>query len=478
MASSGGLSILEESSESGVLRLPQSQSAGSDTGSTKEGKYMADTVLVNKGELFKPTIVDVFAHGIRQRSERIRNDALEILGGEHTVYLMFDGGVIPVDETVDHSSIDFLSPSVQMQIYAHNRERILYDQGENGLSIEQFMAFLRDPRCGLDEQGQSRIRFQLFEPLGSGNFSRVYRAYDGLKDQQVTLKVMVFKDPQDDRNEALQVQVVRMIYEAYALQQVQHPHAARLHDDFACITADGGVLAMDGNYGPSLSRLLKREYRFSEQEVLHICGVLSGVLRHLHQKGVVHRDVKPSNVLRDFETGHLTLVDFGTIIGPRDQEHIPHHSAFHEMSLGYQSSTQYFSGTPFYMSPESLYGDPTDMNTPARDMYALGVTAYQLIEGHLPFRFGRMNELLIAVSNMPPPPFQREDMSPAVKAFVMQLLEKKPAARPTAEEAQLFFTRRRLANALHQQVPKGCFPESLAKMIHAFLPQRWLDALV
>jgi serine/threonine protein kinase len=171
--------------------------------------------------------------------------------------------------------------------------------------------------------------------------------------------------------------------------------------------------------GESLYACIRREHAMPFARAVVILRDLARALEYAHAQGVVHRDVKPDNVL--LVTGAAMLTDFGiaTVLTPAGVPSVPE-----------RRGRGRAVGTPTYVSPEQAAGEPrVDHRT---DLYSLGVLAYELLTGHPPFRPSTLRALLASHRSEPPPPIRaaRPDLPEWLGELVMQLLEKRPDDRP------------------------------------------------
>ena len=258
-------------------------------------------------------------------------------------------------------------------------------------------------------------RFRIERELTGGGMSRVFVATETALGRRVVIKVL----PPDL---AAGVNVERFHREIQLAAQLQHPHIVPLLD---AGNADGLLwFSMPYIEGESLRTPVTRGDRLPPREVVHLLHDLLEALAFAHDRGVVHRDIKPGNVLT---MGRSALVtDFGiakalSAAGP---------------AAG-ATATGIAVGTPAYMAPEQLAADPAADHRV--DLYALGLVAYELLTGTSPFGGRTPQETLAAQLTLVPSPPHRlaPDVPRALSALVMQCLEKDAARRPPSARAML-----------------------------------------
>jgi Tol biopolymer transport system component len=250
-------------------------------------------------------------------------------------------------------------------------------------------------------------RYRLERELGGGSMATVYLAEDVRHGRQVALKLL--------RQEyAATFAAERFLREIEIAARLQHPHIVPLLDSGEV----GGnlYLVMPFIEGESLRVRLVREGRLPAGEVIRILGDVADALAYAHGKGIIHRDIKPDNIL--LAGRHALVTDFGVAkavsaatLAPRDL------------------TTGVALGTPAYMAPEQATADP---NLDQRvDLYALGVVGYELLTGAPPFEGPTAQAILTAhVLDAPPPLAERRpDVSPALAAIVDRCLAKQPGDR-------------------------------------------------
>jgi serine/threonine protein kinase len=250
-------------------------------------------------------------------------------------------------------------------------------------------------------------RYRLDRRLGAGGMSTVFLALDTVLERQVAVKLLAEHLAEDEAF------VARFRREALAAARLQHPNVVQVFDS----GEDGGTgrhyIVMEYVDGPSCADLL-REHKVLDIEhaVAYARDACHG-LDYAHRGDVVHRDVKPGNLLVSSETGSVKLADFG-IAKAAEQTRI----------------TQVGSvlGTAAYLSPEQARGDEA---SPASDIYSLGVCAYQFLTGRLPHEYGSLTELALKQQEHAVEPIvdHRPEVPEALDRAVRLCLQPDPEAR-------------------------------------------------
>ncbi len=247
-------------------------------------------------------------------------------------------------------------------------------------------------------------KYELRAEIGRGGMGVVYEGFDPWLERRVAIKVLA---PHLAWEEEF---VARFLREARAAARLRHPHIVTIHD----VGTEAGwyYFVMEFLEGRPLTALLRERGRLELNEALPVLGPLAEALDYAHCRGVVHRDVKPANVVIGPD-GRVTLTDFGIA---RAGE-----------GTGVTRSGLLL-GTPAYMSPEQALGQPVDARS---DQYALGVLAYEMLVGQVPFHDESTPVVLRQVAFDPPPPAQLlcPGLPVGAARALERVLEKSPTAR-------------------------------------------------
>jgi serine/threonine protein kinase len=255
-------------------------------------------------------------------------------------------------------------------------------------------------------------RYRLVEPVGSGGMGQVWRGFDEVLEREVAVKEVLLPDglPGTRRDDM----IARTMREARAAARLQHPGIVAVYD---ALQLEGVPwIVMEFVNGPSLARVIADHGRLAWARVAAIGADLADALAHAHAAGVVHRDVKPANVLL---TGHRTvLTDLGIarVLDATTQ----------------LTSTGMIIGTPHYMAPEQIDGEPA--RAPA-DLWALGATLYHAVEGLPPFDGAPMMVLFAAILTRPAPtPSHAGPLAPVLSSLLTKTASQRPSAAALTEQ--------------------------------------------
>jgi len=292
-------------------------------------------------------------------------------------------------------------------------------------------------------------RYKVLEELGQGSMGIVYKAHDPNLDLILAVKVL--------RPECLQGEtlVKRFIAEARVLGRLDHPNIVRVYN----VDEDQGTvyIAMELLEGEGLNDLAKRK-RFSPEEIADLGATIAEALGYAHSKGVVHRDVKPGNILVRSD-GKPKITDFGIARIEDSAEHL-------------MTQAGEVLGTPAYMSPEQVLSEPVDGRS---DLFSLGIILYELCAGERPFRGDSLGAVFQAITQATPVPLSQ--LNPEIPAVLAEVVERCLRRNPPDR----FQSGEDLAAALH-----GCFrkesPVEAAPVDSREIPKKgtpaWVFAVV
>ncbi len=290
-------------------------------------------------------------------------------------------------------------------------------------------------------------RYVLRSLLAVGGMGEVWRGVDSELDRPVAVKVL---KEEAQSNETF---LKRFRNEAQNAAGLVHPHIAQVFDYGD--QAGAAYLVMELVDGEPLSTLLERELTVDEDRLVRMMiGTCQG-LHVAHQAKVMHRDIKPGNLLIEGED-HIKITDFGVSRG-------------HGQTT--LTATGMVMGTAQYLAPELALGKPA---TPASDLYALGIIAYESVVGKRPFTAASPVDIAIAQVNETVPPLP-STVSPALAALIMDLLEKNPKRRPgTALELEGILHQLHLTPKAERIAREHRAPETISPKRTGNAPQRMM----
>ena len=244
-------------------------------------------------------------------------------------------------------------------------------------------------------------RYRILEPLGAGGYSQVYLAHDEALRRDVAIKIL---DPDASRDSELRR---RFVKEARALAQLAHPNIVAVYD---VGEVDGLPFIVMERLEASLKEAIERNGALEPAEAVRIANEVAAGLAAAHARGIVHADLKPSNILFDPQ-GRAKIADFGIARTPQDSAETP----------------QIFA-TALYVAPERVEGRPA---TTATDIYGLGLILYEMLVGKPPFVSANAAVLLRDHVVRPPipPSHLRQALPPELDPIVLKALAKDPALR-------------------------------------------------
>ncbi|MBC7896950.1 MAG: serine/threonine protein kinase, partial [Cytophagaceae bacterium] len=247
--------------------------------------------------------------------------------------------------------------------------------------------------------------------LGQGGMGEVYLARDVMLERHVAIKVLPAADAGDGE------QLERFLREARTAAQLSHPHVVPIY--FADQVAGQAFFVMSYVDGESLAERLRARGPLPVSDVVRTMREVSWALAYAHARGVVHRDVKPENIMLERGTGRALVTDFG----------IAHSQDHTRLTLD-----GLVVGTVHYMSPEQVQGHALDGRS---DLYALGVLGFQALSGRLPFEGASASAILVAHLQSQPPSLRSvaPQVPTSIATVIDRCLSKDPAARFESGEA-------------------------------------------
>lgn len=247
-------------------------------------------------------------------------------------------------------------------------------------------------------------KYEIGAEIGRGGFGIVYKARDTTLNRAVAIKALKPAMVQDPAFMA------RFQHEAQAVANLKHPNIVTIYE----LGENQGAqyIVMEFLEGASLDKVLATDAPLPLDRAADILAQIASALDYAHGKGLIHRDVKPSNIIIAPD-GHATITDFGLV----------------KDTLGSTAMTSgQIIGTPEYMTPEQVQDEPVDART---DVYALGIVLFEMLTGQVPFKAKTAYATLYKQVNEPPPSIRslRGDLPPAIEDVMNNALAKQPDAR-------------------------------------------------
>ncbi|MER7593004.1 protein kinase [Streptomyces hydrogenans] len=282
-------------------------------------------------------------------------------------------------------------------------------------------------------------RYRLHGCIGRGGMGEVWQATDEVLGRSVAVKLMLAQSTDPSGAD-------RFRLEAQTAARLSHPHVVGVFD-FG--TWDGKLfLVMELVEGDSLGSTPAHPLVLPAERVAVVAAHAAAGLAAAHRQGVVHRDIKPGNLLMDAE-GTVKLADFGI-------------ARFVDDPSAGLTTTGQIVGTGLYLAPERALGKPA---SPASDVYSLGCVLYQLLTGHPPFRADTATALLYQhIDSAPTPPSRLGVvLTPAFEAYLLSLLAKQPEQRPPAQAIADWFG----SGAWREYAPRPATAGAMPAPVHA-----------
>lgn len=259
-------------------------------------------------------------------------------------------------------------------------------------------------------------RYRLIRKLGRGGMGEVYLAQQIELNRRVAIKILIA----ERSKKAIQEQ--RFEQEAKAIGQISHPNIVDIFD-VGRTEDDRSFFVMEYLLGEDLKRFCRRKHVVPTKEIISIATQICHGLSAAHEKNIIHRDLKPDNIflIKTAEAKDvIKILDFGLAKVISDDE----------AEVKKLTKTGVIVGTPAYLSPEQVRGDPIDART---DIYALGLIIYRMLCGHMPFKANTVVEMLR--KQMMETPLKPSEVAPdspidlGLEAIAMQALQKDPTMR-------------------------------------------------
>lgn len=255
-------------------------------------------------------------------------------------------------------------------------------------------------------------RYEIKELLGSGGMARVYSAYDAIDDRTVAVKILKeeFLGNQDF--------IRRFKNESKAIAVLLHPNIVKVYD----VSFGDRIqyIVMENIDGITLKEYIDQQKKISWKEAVHFTVQILKALQHAHEKGIVHRDIKPQNIML-LKDGTIKVTDFGIARFSRQET---------------RTMTDKAIGSVHYISPEQARGDVTDEKA---DIYSVGVMLYEMVSGRLPFEAD--NAVSVAIMQLqadPKPPMEINPNVPeGLQEIVLKAMQKDPNNRYSSSGAML-----------------------------------------
>jgi serine/threonine protein kinase len=289
--------------------------------------------------------------------------------------------------------------------------------------------------------GKRLGKVQIESLVARGGVAEIYVGTHTTLERKVAVKIL--RNLSEDNSDAL----LRFQREARVIAKLRHPNIVQVHD-FDTVDGDP-YLVMEYIEGPSLSKYLntlhQKNGRLELTQMIRLMNAIASALQYAHKNGVVHRDIKPGNILLTSPSGPI-LAD--KPIPPDFEPVLTDFGLVRFLDANRQTTTGQIAGTPAYMSPEQAHGEATDGRT---DVYSLGIVLYELLAGHIPFDGETTMSILLKQVTEPPPPI------PGL-SFAIQNVLNRALAKNVNERFQ---TPLEFANAFSAAVSGNADPETI-----------------
>jgi tRNA A-37 threonylcarbamoyl transferase component Bud32 len=372
-----------------------------------------------------------------------------VLGQDRTLIAVIALGARRSEEAYTAEDLELLASIAAQMALGFDVARLRRTQAADGASettrliADPRQAMNECPRCGRCEEASVAIcpndgaamqrvpsvprvienKYRLEQLLGRGGMGAVYRARDMRLDRLVAVKVV--------RAELLGDREARRRFhrEAQIVARLQHPSIVAIFD-YGNLPGGGAFLVMELIRGEDLRRLLLRDGRLEPHRAARILADVCGAIEAAHREGVLHRDLKPENILLPAGDGPAKVLDFGVAKLMTDERtDAPDLAAAEAATVVTAAGT--IVGTPAYMAPEQFHGAAPDTRT---DVFSLGVIAFEMLSGELPFGRGSVADVVLAQSRGVPA-LRGDGLSPAIERAIRTALHADADRRPASPQA-------------------------------------------
>lgn len=288
---------------------------------------------------------------------------------------------------------------------------------ESRKDVSHAMAIILDPPSHPETLGRIE-EFEIERKIGQGGMGVVFRGFDHTLNRPVAIKVLA---PHLGANENARQRFAR---EAQAAAAIMHPNVVPIHR--VSSTREHPYIAMALVDGRSLQEQVAENGPFDVRDVVRIGIQIASGLAAAHKQGLIHRDIKPANVLMEKDVSRVMITDFGLARAVDDVM---------------MTQSGCLAGTPGYMAPEQVRGEPVDSRS---DLFSLGSLLYFIATGYEPFRADGAYAAMLKIINSRSPSARslNPDVPDVLNRIIDRLLEKKPADRiQSAEELESLLTR-------------------------------------
>jgi tRNA A-37 threonylcarbamoyl transferase component Bud32 len=297
----------------------------------------------------------------------------------------------------------FIGKSRSINVLQHSVDLGKQDQEMTQAESEIQQPVQPDPAIPEEKSTTPKLgRYEILEQIGRGAMGIVYKGRDPVLNRLTAIKTIRFSDEFDDEKvDTIKSQFYR---EAELVAKLSHPNIVTIYDVGEDL--DLTFLAMEYLQGESLEKYVHKHQLLSIKQCLNIIGQACDALEYAHQHGIVHRDVKPANIML-LGDGSIKVTDFGIA----------------RATTSTKTRTGIIKGTPYYMSPEQTKGKEISGRS---DVFSLGIVFYQLLTGRLPFDGENMAAIMYQITsvNPTPPTEYKPNISKPILTVLNRALEK------------------------------------------------------